>query len=136
MGLIQPSRSDPLSPDAARPIPDWPRPLNSPLPRAAGVRPPPPHIEADRQGHRLSGSCPEGASADPAKKAEGKGKAAAAGRRGIETGGGGEVVGAEDRVERSGEVAGAEREEVVENLSKSALAARRESEPTEEVVSA
>ncbi|KAK9098375.1 hypothetical protein Syun_025420 [Stephania yunnanensis] len=37
---------------------------------------------------------------------------------------------------RPGEVAGAEREEVGENLYKSALAAKRESEPAEEVVGA
>ncbi|KAK9101131.1 hypothetical protein Scep_024561 [Stephania cephalantha] len=34
MGPVRPSRSDPLSLDAARPLPDWPRPLDSPLPRA------------------------------------------------------------------------------------------------------
>ncbi|KAK9140501.1 hypothetical protein Scep_010182 [Stephania cephalantha] len=54
----------------------------------------------------------------------------------VETGGEGEGVGAEDIAERSREVAGAEREEVGENLSKSALAARRELEPAEEVVGA
>ncbi|KAK9094814.1 hypothetical protein Scep_026283 [Stephania cephalantha] len=55
-------------------------------------------------------------------------------------GGGGEAIGAEDRVEDGsreiGEVAVREREEVGENLSKSALAARRESELAEEVVGA
>ncbi|KAK9140308.1 hypothetical protein Scep_009989 [Stephania cephalantha] len=57
-------------------------------------------------------------------------------RAGVETDGGGEAVGAEDRAERLGEVTGAERDEVGENLSKSALAARTESEPAEEMVGA
>ncbi|KAK9101436.1 hypothetical protein Scep_024866 [Stephania cephalantha] len=60
----------------------------------------------------------------------------AGGEEGVKIGGGGEAVGVEDRAERSGEVAGAEREEVGENLSKSALAARTESEQTEEVIGA
>ncbi|KAK9112072.1 hypothetical protein Scep_019591 [Stephania cephalantha] len=60
----------------------------------------------------------------------------AGGEEGVETGGGGEAVGAEERSEISGEVAGAEKEEVGENLSKSALAAMRESELAKEVVGA
>ncbi|KAK9119137.1 hypothetical protein Scep_017230 [Stephania cephalantha] len=57
------------------------------------------------------------------------------GEEGVETRGGGEAVGAEDRAERSGRWP-VQREEVGENLSKSALAARTKSEPTDEVVSA
>ncbi|KAK9107345.1 hypothetical protein Syun_023356 [Stephania yunnanensis] len=46
----------------------------------------------------------------------------------------GEAVDAEEIVERSREVAGAEREEVRENLSKLALAVMRESEQAEDVI--
>ncbi|KAK9149308.1 hypothetical protein Scep_008065 [Stephania cephalantha] len=59
MGPVRPSRSDPLFPDAARPLPiglDLSIVLYLAL-RVCVLH----HLlsEVDRQGHRLSGSCPE-----------------------------------------------------------------------------